>query len=592
MRGASSHRPRIVWAACAAALCASTAGSIIAVLEAPSPAAPPSAKGRLELVGAEPLLGRGMNAALAVHGRYAYVGSRTDGTHRDSGVLVVDISKPSRPRVVHEIGPPAEANPGESSRELRVWPEKGLLIVMNFQCERVGHACAGSADRTVEPTFRFYDIRGRRARSPRLLSAYRPSRNPHEFFLWDDPRRRGRALLYISTPFVRAAEIDATGPHLVVTDISRARQGRFRELVRWSPRRESRYDEAGLHSLSVSYDGRRAYLADLEGGFEIADTSELADRVRRPRIRQLTPPQSAVHHEAPGVHSAVPVPGRRQAFITDEVYGALFGVGPVLGFNVLKGCPWGWSRVIDVDNPRRPRVAGEYKVLPYNDPAQCSSVTSDQQNGASFSSHNPTLTPNLALVTWHSAGLQVAVLPKRGEPVKAAAFRPRPLDKVATEDPALSGLSEKVVMWSYPIVKDGLVYVVDLRNGLYVLRYRGPFATELGCHAFLEGNSNLVRRIPRCGLRLRLALRFRPAAFGESCAGSEVRATLRGADMWAVRRVDFLVGGRRLASDGRPPFSQWITRRNFDARHSRLVAVASVRDGSRVPITGSAKVCR
>jgi len=587
-----SQRPRIVWAAFAGALCASVAAVIIAVLEAPSPAAPPSAKGRLELVGAEPLLNRGMNAALAVHGRYAYVGSRTDGSHRDSGVLVVDISKPSRPRVVHEIGPPAEANPGESSRELRVWPEKNLLIVMNFQCERAGHACAGSANRTVQPTFRFYDIRRRRARAPRLVSTYRPSRNPHEFFLWDDPKRRGRALLYISTPFVRAAEIDTTGPHLVVTDISGAREGKFREIARWSPRRESRYDEAGLHSLSVSHDGRRAYLADLEGGFELADTSELAGGARRPRIRQLTPPQSAVHHEVPGVHSALPVPGRRQAFITDEVYGSLFGAGPVVRFNVLQGCPWGWARVIDVANPRRPRVASEYKVLPFNDPAQCSSVTPDQENGASFSSHNPTLTPNLALVTWHSAGLQVAVLPRRGKPVKAAAFRPRPLEKVATEDPALSGLSEKVVMWSYPIVKDGLIYVADLRNGLYVMRYRGPFATELRCHAFVEGNSNLVRRIPGCGLRLRLALRFRSAGLSKTCAGTKVRATLRGADIRAVRRVDFLVAGRRVAGDHRAPFSRWIGGRNLAARDSRLVAAATVRDGTRVPITRSARLCR
>ena len=41
-----------------------------------------------------------MNAALAVHGDYAYVGSRTDGTHLNSGVLVVDVSDPASPEVV------------------------------------------------------------------------------------------------------------------------------------------------------------------------------------------------------------------------------------------------------------------------------------------------------------------------------------------------------------------------------------------------------------------------------------------------------------------------------------------------------------
>jgi len=49
----------------------------------------------------------------------------------------------------------------------------------------------------------------------------------------------------------------------------------------------------------------------------------------------------------------------------------------------------------------------------------------------------------------------------------------------------------KVVMWSYPIIKDGLIYVVDIRNVLYVLRYTGPGAEEVAAVTFLEGNSNL-----------------------------------------------------------------------------------------------------
>ena len=46
-------------------------------------------------------------------------------------------------------------------------------------------------------------------------------------------------------------------------------------------------------------------------------------------------------------------------------------------------------------------------------------------------------------------------------------------------------------MWSYPVVADGLIYVVDLRNGLYVLRYTGPGADDVAEISFLEGNSNL-----------------------------------------------------------------------------------------------------
>ena len=45
-------------------------------------------------------------------------------------------------------------------------------------------------------------------------------------------------------------------------------------------------------------------------------------------------------------------------------------------------------------------------------------------------------------------------------------------------------------MWSYPIIKDGLIYVIDLRNGLYVLDYNGRFEREVERIGFLEGNSN------------------------------------------------------------------------------------------------------
>ncbi len=46
-------------------------------------------------------------------------------------------------------------------------------------------------------------------------------------------------------------------------------------------------------------------------------------------------------------------------------------------------------------------------------------------------------------------------------------------------------------MWSYPIIKEGLIYVVDIRNGLYILKYHGPFEEEVAAIRFLEGNSNL-----------------------------------------------------------------------------------------------------
>jgi hypothetical protein len=57
------------------------------------------------------------------------------------------------------------------------------------------------------------------------------------------------------------------------------------------------------------------------------------------------------------------------------------------------------------------------------------------------------------------------------------------------EDPGLGG--NAVEMWSYPVIKDGIIYVIDVRNGLYALRYTGVGEETITGEAFLEGNSSL-----------------------------------------------------------------------------------------------------
>lgn len=101
------------------------------------------------------------------------------------------------------------------------------------------------------------------------------------------------------------------------------------------------------------------------------------------------------------------------------------------------------------------------------------------------------MTRNLALITWHSAGLQAVDIAQPRHPSQAGWYSPTPLPTVANEDPALSRGPNNVVMWSYPIIRNGLVYVVDIRNGLYILRYTGRHAGEAARLRFLEGNSNL-----------------------------------------------------------------------------------------------------
>jgi hypothetical protein len=432
-------------------------------------AADPS--GSLELVGHSPLNNRGMNAALAVKGDYAYVGSRTDAKANNAngaGVLVVDIKDPAAPTVVGAIGPPDEANPGETSRELRIWPEQNLLIVMTLfsNCGEI-HACTPieGPDR-----FNFYDISGKNAAAPKLVGTYEPSMDPHEFFLWDDPKHPGRALLYISTPNGQ--------DKILVTDISRAREGKFTEVLKMSPL----FSGSFVHSLSVNNAGTRGYIAHLTGGVGVIDTSDLAKGVAKPKIKVLTPPNNAPKWSGPGPHSAVKLFGKDVMMITDEVYGAAM---KALGGH---GCPWGWTRFVDIKDPVKPKVISEYK-LPQNDESFC---TQDAAHATtSFAAHNPTLTPNLAVLTWHSGGLQVIDISNPAQPAQAAEFVADPVIPILQEDPVLSSGIDKVVAWSYPIIKDGLIYFVDVRNGLYIMRYTGPFESEISSSKFLEGNSNL-----------------------------------------------------------------------------------------------------
>jgi hypothetical protein len=486
----------------------------------------PGTSQNFELVGHNALFSRGMNAALAVYDHYVYIGNRTDGSlpcsqtggvqpchasenvHRNPGILIVDVANPSSPTVVGEMGPPHAALPGITTRELRVWPEKKLLIVMTFRCSSAIHDCPPGTDTTFPFDIKFFDLSD--PLNPRFLRSHVTRSNagvaikPHEMYLWVDPKDRNRALLWESTP---TASVSPTRPNLVIEDISAVPSGGPVRLVaegNWNqffPGAENpaNYDfDLAVHSMTPSVDGTRTYLAYLRGGFLVLDTSKVArNQVPSGSVESLnddllTPVANRVTwgagnqcagHTAEGCaesHSAVPFLGRPFALTVDEVYGTF----TLASF----GWPWGWTRTINVAQPRRPHIIGEYK-LHQNTAAYTPAPGENEFN--SYSSHNPTLTRNIAFDAWHSGGLQAIDIEDPGRPAQAGWFSPVPLSSVATEDPALSAGPNKVVMWSFPIIRNGLIYVIDIRNGLYVLRYTGPRASEASGVGFLEGNSNL-----------------------------------------------------------------------------------------------------
>ncbi len=405
-----------------------------------------------QLVGANPLFARGMNAALTLYDHYAYVGNRSDGSstcgfgdprgyltqncpHPHPGIPITDIADPANPTVVGELGLPYAGKVGITTRELRVWPQKKLLMVMTFRCSSAIHACPPGNDTIFPFDIKFFDLSD--PVHPTFISSYVPTSaagtkvKPHEMYLWIDPKDSGRALLWLSTP---SASVNSARPNLMIVDITDVPSGGSVRKVaegNWNQFFPGAADPAtydfdlSLHSMTPSANGARTYLAYLRGGFGILDTSRVAnDEVPAGTVDNLnddllTPTPfptwgtgpHCVGHTAAGCaesHSAVPLPGRPFALTIDEVYGTL--AAPSFGW------PWGWARLWNVAQPRRPHILGEYKIL-QNTTAY--TPAPGENEFTSYSSHNPTPTRNLIFDSWHSGGEQAIDVSDPGQPLQA-----------------------------------------------------------------------------------------------------------------------------------------------------------------------------
>ena len=439
----------------AAVVAASLAVPAGAAAPLPAPTAYGTAKG-FTLVGHTDLGKRGVNSPIAVAGRCVYVGDRYD----QHGIAVVDAKNPAKPKQVGTIAP----QKGSTQRELRADVGLGLLVVMTYSTNGVGS--------TTGNYLKVYDIRT--CTRPVLLSTvdFGP-RSPHEFFLWKDPKHAGRALAYITFTIY--------SPDLVVYDLTDPKAPAIAavyDLAVDGARPFGAFDSSGgyLHSLSVSDDGTRAYLGTWDWGLYVADTSTLAERS----------PGAVVPIGAPAtylgnVHGGVKVPGKPYAVAVQEGYAGVFTPGVA-----TSGCPFGWLRMVDLSIESAPRLTGGEFKLREND---CE--ISKKLNGT-FTSHNQTLFPDVALVPWYGGGLRAIDISDPAAPVEAGAFVPKKTFEPEARDTRLYFKSfDRWVgaMWSYPVVQNGLIYVVDIDLGLFILKYTGRWSDEVKRAEFVEGNS-------------------------------------------------------------------------------------------------------
>jgi len=392
----------------------------------------------LEEVGHDDLGARGLNAGLALADHCAYIGSRGQGP-----IAIEDISDPAHPRGAGTL----PARNLTTTRELRAVPARRLLVVLSFALGR------GGANRI--DLYRWTDDCAR----PVAAGAHDfGARAPHEFFLWEDPGG-ARTLLFVSM-------FSGGRDDLQVLDVTDPAAPRLAGT--WS-------SPVGLlHSISLSADGRRAFLSMWTGGMLVADASQFTTGRPDPQLVPLTPVAARLPALPGGnVHSAVLLPGRDLVVVTDERY--------------PPACPYGPARLVDVSNPAQPRAVSTLSA-PENDLATCRA----SPTGA-YTSHNPTIVGDLALITWYSSGLQVFDVADPAHPQRLAEHRPQG-PAPGLRDPQLG--ATLAMTWSYPIVRDGLIYVADIDEGLEILRYRGPHEEQLAAVAFAEGNSNLTAARP------------------------------------------------------------------------------------------------
>ena len=240
----------------------------------------------------------------------------------EGGVNVLDMGDPTHPALTDRLVTPAMDTPHES---LVLSHKRGVLA-----------AVAGNLTTNVG-VIDLYDV-SKDCRHPMLKSSTPVGFLGHESGMAPDGRT-----------FYSASPSSAT---LVAVDIS--------NLSLPVPIWFGNYDS---HGLSISDDGNRAYVAGVDSGLIILDTSEVQARVPNPTVREVARLQ---WNSMSIPQNAIPVTIKGHPYVVEiDEFGAQSKVGA--------------GRIIDIGNERQPRVVSNLRLQvhqPENFAAQ------DDDNGA------------------------------------------------------------------------------------------------------------------------------------------------------------------------------------------------------------------
>ena len=375
-----------------------------------------------------------------------YIGHRGD----ESGLVILDATSLN---IINQL--PSVS--GSNTQEHRTVSDLNLLLVMGFG--------PGSSGVNVLQVWDIADCVHPIHRSTVDFGAGRP----HEFFVWRDPTQPARVLAFqtisggpaaAETPSLRVIDMsNKTAPVLLATfdlrDLGVPRNEAASQANGFAPQNN------GLHSISVRDDGKRVYLAHQDAGFLMLDSTPLATATGcdishlagNPCLRPVNPDVNArLDFSPPGrgnTHSAVKVPGKELIVLSHEVLGST-------------SCPWGWVRIVDIRFEMTPKQISTF-LLPENLVENCPTVGPIAiATGSDFTSHNPIPLKNLLLISWRGAGTRAIDISNPFMPHEVGYYFPQ--TAVGAD-----GRRVRIHMASYPVIKDGLVYVLDRFNGLSLL---------------------------------------------------------------------------------------------------------------------------
>jgi hypothetical protein len=420
-------------------------------------------------VGHDDLGGRGFNADVWVHERYAYVGSWgfsdwASGSKQrfcpNDGVAVVDTRNAAQPRQVATLASP----PGTSAEDVVVLtalhgPMAGRdIAVVGIQ------VCGGDrADTRFFRGLQVFDVT-----DPALpvevgrLGTGCCTRGLHELEVQHRADLQ-RTFVYASVP---TSEYSEPGSPSGRRD--RMGRGDFRLIDVTNPRMPYEVSNWGVHhdlggppapglgcdpdpeyghSAEPSADGELAFVSYWDSGFIALDVTDPA----RPTMKGRTVYPANADGDG---HSSNYDEGRRLLFSADEDFCKTSGSATEKGF--------GYLRVWDYANLAAPRQIGTFKT-------PNASGSKDLQAG-DYTIHNPLLVGSTLYISWYTDGIRVvdARDPRRLREV--AHFVP-PAVKNPIQPSQRGVLTNTTQVWgvAYDESRD-LVYASDMNSGLWILR--------------------------------------------------------------------------------------------------------------------------